>query len=193
MASISSRDRKLLEQLVRDCIIYGLDEHESMAYMKKRAGGIPFSRSYYYVIKKRVSEKESSTLQDRLTEHIRVGFALNHFNYIRSIEYIQKILFQTLVDECSKTPEHRNLFAISRVSANMIQTVQFLRQLNIDTPFVNRMKAELDKVKEYKRLDSHTVGWPESALVFDPKSIARILTEASLGRENEDDDTPVVE
>ena len=45
MASISSRDRKLLEQLVRDCIIYGLNEHESMAYMKKRAGGIPFSRS----------------------------------------------------------------------------------------------------------------------------------------------------
>ena len=100
-------------QLVRDCIIYGLNEHESMAYMKKRAGGIPFSRSYYYVIKKRVSEKESSTSEDRLTEHIRVGFALNHFNYIRSIEYIQKILFQTLVDECSKTPEHRNLFAIS--------------------------------------------------------------------------------
>ena len=69
MASISSRDRKLLEQLVRDCIIYGLNEHESMAYMKKRAGGIPFSRSYYYVIKKRVSEKESSTLRQANRAH----------------------------------------------------------------------------------------------------------------------------
>jgi hypothetical protein len=191
MASISSRDRKLLEQLVRDCIIYGLDEHESMEFMKKRAGGIPFSRSYYYAIKKRVSENESSTLQDRLTEHIRVGFALNHFKYIRSIENLQKILFQTLVDECSKTPEHRNLFAIARVSANMLQTVQFLRQLNIDTPFVNRMKAELDKVKKYKRLDSQKLsGWPESALVFDP---TRNSSEASTGRDNEYDDTPVVE
>ena len=93
------------------------------------------------MIKKRVSENESNTLQERLSDHIRVGFALNHFNHIRSVENIQKILFQTLVDEYLKNPECRNLFAISRVADNMLRNVQFLRQLSIDIPFVNRMKA----------------------------------------------------
>ena len=90
-------------------------------------------------------------LEQRLSEHARVGFALNHFNHIRSLENIQKILFQTVIDEYSKPPEERNLFAISRITGNMLQNIQFLRQLNVDVPFVSQMKAESNKAKEHQQ------------------------------------------
>ena len=142
MGMVSDRDRKLFEQLVKDCVLYGLNEHESPEYVEKRSGGLKMPRSTFYSIKKRISRNESHMLEQRLSEHTRVGFALNHFNHIRSLENIQKILFQTVIDEYSKPPEERNLFAISRIAGNMLQNIQFLRQLNVDVPFVSQMKAE---------------------------------------------------
>ena len=147
MGMVSDRDRKLFEQLVKDCVLYGLNEHESLEYVEKRSGGLKMPRITFYSIKKRISRNESHMLEQRLSEHTRVGFALNHFNHIRSLENIQKILFQTVIDEYSKPPEERNLFAISRIAGNMLQNIQFLRQLNVDLPFVSQMKAELNKTK----------------------------------------------
>ncbi len=76
VSSISTRDRKILESLVRDCIIYDLDECESMEYIKKRAIDIPISRSYFYTLRKRISDNDANIIQERLAKHARVGFAL---------------------------------------------------------------------------------------------------------------------
>ena len=99
MGMVSNRDRKIFTQLVRDCILYGLNEMESLEYIEKRSGGVELHRSTLYLIKKRISLHDSNTLEERLNEHIRVGFALKHFNHIAAIENIQKILFKTLADE----------------------------------------------------------------------------------------------
>ena len=76
MSSISARDRKILEELVRDCVLYNLNEYESLEYIRKRAVEIPISRSNFYSIKKRISLNESERVNERLAEHTRVGFAL---------------------------------------------------------------------------------------------------------------------
>ena len=174
---MSARDRKILEELVSDCVLYNLHENESLEYIRKRAVGIPISRSNFYSIKKRISGNESERINERLTEHTKVGFALNHFKHIESIENVQKILFQTLADEHSKPAEKKNLFAIARLATNVLQNTQILRQLNLDTPYVSNLKAAIDEWKEYRRLvEQKNVqevvrDYPESALVIDPNSI----------------------
>ena len=114
VGSISSRDRKILEELVRDTMLYGLNERESLMYVRKRAVGISISRANLYNIKKRISHNEVNMLEKRLTNHARVGYALSHFQVIDQIKGIQKILFQTLLEESSKPSEKKNLFAMSR-------------------------------------------------------------------------------
>lgn len=106
VSSMSTRDRKILEELVHDTIIFGLNEQESLDYIKRRAMGIPVSRSNFYAVKKRISQKEEHTLQQRLTNHARVGYAVSHFRVIDQIEATQKILFQTLLEESSISPSH---------------------------------------------------------------------------------------
>ena len=84
------------------------------------------------------------------------------------------------------------------MAASILQNIQFLRQLNIDLPFVNRMKVEVNKAKEYERQAQIKVSLkeaevPESALDFDPFKFFGLSTKA-LSKENGGmDDTPVVE
>jgi hypothetical protein len=178
VSSISTRDRKILEELVRDCMLYGLSEQESLDYVQKRAAGIRISRSNFYAIKGRISQNEENTLQERLANHSRVGFAVQHFKIIDQIEDLQKILFQTLMEESSKPSKRKNLFAISRVASNILDNAQALRILNIDEPFVAAYKARVDELKEYKRLEEQKImprvtrNYPEGALVIDPNTIA---------------------
>jgi hypothetical protein len=147
VGSISSRDRKILEELVHDTMLYGLKERESLMYVRKRAVGISISRANLYNIKKRISHNEVNKLEKRLTNHARVGFALSHFTVIDQIRGIQKILFQTLLEESSKPSEKKNLFAISRLASNLLDLTNALRTLNLDAPFLTAYKAEIDKVK----------------------------------------------
>jgi hypothetical protein len=114
VGSISSRDRKILEELVRDTMLYGLNERESLMYVRKRAVDISISRANLYNIKKRISHNEVNMLEERFTNHTRVGYALSHFQVMDQIKGMQKILFQALLEESSKLSEKKNLFAMSR-------------------------------------------------------------------------------
>lgn len=192
MGMISHKDKLMFTQLVKDCTLYGLHEKESLEYIEKRSGGVAISRSNYYSIKKKVSKNESNKLQQRLSEHARVGFALSHFRHIEQVRTVQKILFQTLLDESSKPIEKRNLFAMSRISANMLQNIYALRVLNLDTPFLNQIKSELNKARNFRRIDEqNNYGpYPKSALMIDPRSIAGKPVEVTPV---EDLDEPVCE
>ena len=109
MGMVTARDKKILSQLVQDCLLYGLNEQESLEYVEKRSGGFKIPRSTFYSIKKRICRLESDMLQHRLNEHTRVGFALNHFRHIQGLESVQKVLFQTLIDEVLKTVRQEDL------------------------------------------------------------------------------------
>jgi hypothetical protein len=194
MGMVCRREKRMLTQLVEDCAIYGLNEHESLEYIKKRSGGLTVSRSTFFSIRRRVTKNEVDGLQERLSGHARVGFALAHFNHIDEINNIQKILLQTLVDEANKHIERRNLLALSRIASNMLENIQTLRELNLDTPFLNQIKSEIDNARKLRQLEKPKLPYgphPESALVIDIDSIAGKPT--GLTNEQMESDEPVVE
>lgn len=147
----------MFRQLVQDCMFYGLNEDESLIYIKKRTGGLKISRSNFYNIKKRISENEEEIVQERLTEHGRIGIALKLFEIIDSIERVQTFLFQSLREEFMKPMEKRNLFSVARIATNILENSKFLRLLSIDIPFVKQIKAEIDKAREIQRPDDEPV------------------------------------
>lgn len=89
----------MLNQLVQDCMFYGLSEDESLAYIEKRSGGLTISRSNFYNIKKRISKDKKEKLDERLEEHTRIGYVLKHFGFIDDIERTQKILFRSIFED----------------------------------------------------------------------------------------------
>jgi hypothetical protein len=177
MGMVSNRDKKIFKELVQDCLLYGLNEFESLEYIEKRCG-TKISRSSYYSLKKRISKDNSNTLHQHLSEHTRVGFALNHLRHVQSAENLTKILFLTIIDEYSKPPEKRNLHGISHLAKGLVENIQFQRQLNIDMPYVTEMKAQLDKARSCLTRFN------------DPNSI---MLQAQKVTNNEACDTPVVE
>ena len=189
VGSISTSDRKILEELVRDTMLYGLNERESLMYVRKRAVGISISRANLYNIKKRISHNEVNMLEKRLTNYARVGYALSHFQVIDQIKGMQKILFQTLLEESSKPSEKKNLFAMSRLASNLLDNINALRTLNLDAPFVAAFKAEIDKVKALKHPVEINVIREPSALTIPIDSIVGKLQEST--KEEREADRPV--
>lgn len=155
MGRVSERDRNVFRQLLKDCITYDLNENESILYIRKRTGRRKISRSEYYKMKKEISENEEEIAQVRLTEHARIGFALKHFEIMDGIELTLRILFRSLNEESMKPIDKRNLFSLNRIATTILQYAGFLRQLNVDTPFVKRAKVEIDKAKEIQKAASN--------------------------------------
>ena len=133
MGRVSERYRKMVRQAVKDCMTFDLNEEESLIYITKRMGGRKISRSEYYKIKKEISENEEKIVEEMLTEHNRIGFALKHFEIMDSIEGALRILFRSLIEESTKPIEKRNLFSLSRIAKDILEYSKIIGQLNHDT------------------------------------------------------------
>ena len=96
MGMVSEKDRKIFEQLVSDCIVFGLNQFESLRIHTKKERRRHDCKEHFLFNKKRISRHESNLFQQRINEHIRVGFALAHFRYIHSLEYLQNYLLKPL-------------------------------------------------------------------------------------------------
>jgi hypothetical protein len=194
MGRVSNRDVNMLDQLVRDCISYGLSENESLEYIEKRSGGMKISRSNLYNRKGRISKNEKAILDERLVHHGRIGYALKHFKFMDDIECAQKILFQSILEESNQPREKKNLFLVSRIATNILENTKFLRILNIDVPFVERMKTEFDELRKNQRPSSPVKREPDppTSLTIPFDSIAGKPTEKYTNPSG-DDDEPVFE
>lgn len=182
----------MLNQLVRDCIFFGLNWRDSLAYIEQRSGGLKISRSNLFNIKKRISkneENEDALVDGRLAHHSCIGFAHNHINWMDEIERMQKILFQTVYQESVKPAEKKNLFAMSRIATNILENMKFSRLLNIDTPYVDRIKAEKEKLKAIQESAPAREDPVPSAATIPFDSIAGLPSEKP---KDQDDDEPVV-
>jgi predicted transcriptional regulator len=136
-------------------------------------------------------------LEKRLKYHTQIGIVAEHFEMIGMLKNVQRILFRALNDESSKPSSDRNLIGVCRLSSSILQNTLTLRQLNVDTPFVDRMKKEIDKAREIKKSNDKKSqvckpfdpkDYPPSALVIDPNSIAGKPVDIV-----DDNDDPVVE
>lgn len=123
----------MFRQLVKDCMTLGLNTEESLTYIRERTGGRNLSRSKFFQMKKEITENEEEIVQERLTEHTRIGFAIKHFEIMDSIEGALRILFRSLIEESMKPIEKRNLFSLSRIAKDILEYSKVIRQLNDDT------------------------------------------------------------
>jgi hypothetical protein len=85
MGMIRFRDRFMLQQLVEDCVMFGLDEKESLTYIETRSGGLKISRSNFYHIKQRLNKEKKIDYEERLNEHCRTGYVLQHLRALDGV------------------------------------------------------------------------------------------------------------
>jgi hypothetical protein len=140
MGRVSESDRKMFRQLVKDCMDYGLNTEESIIYISERTGGRNISRSKFFQMKKEIAENEEEIVQERLTEHNRIGFAVKHFEIMDSIEGARRILYRSLIEESRKPMKKRNLFSLSRIAKDILEYSKVIMQLNDDTYDVERAR-----------------------------------------------------
>lgn len=158
MGRISESDRKMFRQLVKDCVTRGLDTEKSLEYATERTGGRKLSRSKFFKLKKEISEDEEKIVQVRLTDHVRIGFVQEHFEIVDGLKDVLKILNKSLHEEFLKPVENRNLLSISRIGKDILDYSLAIKQLNIDTTYLKRMKEELEKAREIQRAAINRAG-----------------------------------
>ena len=149
---VSRRNNRtlILEQLVMDCTRFGFNEQESLNYIESRTGGKRIARSRYYHIKKTLSENELRNCKETMAHHMKAGFVINHFKRMDELEHLQTILFKTIHNETSKPVKEQSLFAISKIASNFAMNSRLLVELNISSPIIDQMKAEIDKALKSK-------------------------------------------
>lgn len=153
MGRITEKDRKGLQQLVRDCEILGLTEQESLEYIQKRFGK-EISRSNYYNIKSNLKKKEETIVKNRLDHHSKIKFVEDHFTRIDELEIVQKWLLKTVYEEVSKPIEKRNLTGISKIASNINANITTLTVLSSGSPlFEFLIERKVTEVKSFIKYD----------------------------------------
>ena len=128
MGRVSKRDQKMFTQLIKDCVLYGLNENESIAYIEKRTGGRKISRSKLYVMKKKISKDQERTAQEMLTHHKRIGFVLKHLELEYTIDVVQKNMMRLFLDQFTQGTDSINVFALCRTATNILESSKMLRR-----------------------------------------------------------------
>ena len=161
MGRITEKDKKGLQQLVKDCEILGLTEQESLEYIQKRFGK-KISRSNYYSIKSNLKRNEEKMFKNRLDHHTKIKFVEDHFTRIDELSSLQKMLLKTLYEEMSKPIDKRNLIGISKIASNINENITTLTVLSSGSPFFEFLIER--KVKEVKNSITNSNSIPISDL-----------------------------
>jgi len=149
LGRITEKDKKALQQLVRDCEILGLTEQESLEYIQNRFGR-EISRSNYYHIKSNLKKNEEEIFKNRLDHHTKIKFVEDHFTRIDELSTLQKMLLKTVYDEVSKPIDKRNLTGISKIASNINDIITTLTVLSSGSPLFEFLIER--KVTEIKNL-----------------------------------------
>ena len=118
----------MFTQLIKDSVLYGLNEIESLAYIEKRTGGRKISRSKLYVMKKKISKDQERTAQEMLTHHKRIGFVLKHLELEYTIDVVQKNMMRLFLDQFTQGTDSINVFALCRTATNILEASKMLRR-----------------------------------------------------------------
>ncbi len=139
--TITQTENKFLNELVKDCIIYRLQQDEALKYIEIRFHGI--SVSSYKQRKAAVLSDESTQLW--LNHFTRIGFVQHHKE---QIEHIQKLQDDSLKQFYLETiGEQRNEDKILKLKQDIRDNVKLLSELGLGTPIISAIKAKLEDAK----------------------------------------------
>jgi hypothetical protein len=157
LGRITEKDKKGLQQLVRDCEVIGLNEQESLEYIQKRFGK-EISRSSYYNIKSNLKKNEEEIFKNRLDHHTKIKFVKDHFTRIDELEIVQKGLIKILHEEVSKPIDKRNLTGISKIASNINSNITTLTVLSSGSPlFEFLIERKVTEVKSFIKYGSDSI------------------------------------
>jgi len=136
-------ESKFLDELVSDCITYGLKEEEALEYIKLRFREIK-SRSYQQRKARLLSEGSMRLWFDWFT---RIGFVQHHKRHMEDLLKVQDDSMHQFYVETQKEP--RDWRTISQLNYNIRENIRLLSELSLGTPIIAAIRSKLDKVEKF--------------------------------------------
>jgi hypothetical protein len=137
-------ESKFLDELVSDCITYGLKEEEALEYIKSKFREIK-SRSYQQRKAKILSEGSMRIWFDWYT---RIGFVLNHKKHMEDLQKVQDDNMHQFYVETQKEP--RDWRIILQLNYNIRENIKLLSELGLGTPIIAAIRSKLERTEVFK-------------------------------------------
>lgn len=132
-------EKKFLNSLVVDSIIYRLSTEESLSYIQTRFKKISEAS---YKKRKAVGLSEEST-QVWLNHFTRIGFVQHHKEQMEHIQRLEEDSMRQFYVETIKG--NRNEDRILKLKQDIRDNVKLLSELGLGTPIISAIKSKLDK------------------------------------------------
>lgn len=138
-------ERKHLNQLVEDCIIYEFSEREALFYIRKRFGQ-QITPRYYQMLKAKVDV--DADVQKWLSHFVRIGFIADHRTRYLEMETMERMMFSILQEELQKPEQERDLRKILAIIEQLRLGNRRLEQMANGTVLLAEMKKLIDEALE---------------------------------------------
>ena len=141
-----------LNELIKDCITYRLEEQEALKYIEIRFKQ-PVSLSTYKHRKARVIGEDSTQIW--LNHFTRIGFVQHHKNQIEIIEAIQKDSIRQFFAETNRTNRDEDI--IKSLKSDIRENTKLLSELGLGTPIISAIKAKMNEERQQKNNNAATL------------------------------------
>jgi hypothetical protein len=152
MSNITATENRFLNELIKDCITYRLEEQEALKYIAIRFNR-PISLSNYKFRKARVMREDNTQIW--LNHFTRIGFVHHHKNQIEVIEAIQKDSIRQFFAETNRT--NRNEDLIKSLKSDIRENTKLLSELGLGTPIISTIKAKMNEERQQQQKNSNNV------------------------------------
>lgn len=139
-----AKDESVVLSLVSDCVNFGLDEKQSLLYIKTRFGKDMSPRTYYKY-KKKIDSGQYA--EQWLSYFAKVGFLINHKQYIETIETIQKDTMKDYLVLNTQDTRSKNMKVINTLRNDIRENTKLLQELSLGTPIIAQIKAKLENAQ----------------------------------------------
>jgi hypothetical protein len=143
-----------LDELIKDCIYYGLGDDESLRYIEIRFKE-SITKTLLWTRKARIRSEESGTLW--LSYFTRVGFLLQHKKLLELTERLIDTSMNQLFHESEKpyvimdrdpnedgSYELKDDMKILKLRSDVRESIKLYRELMLDSPVVAQVKKEIE-------------------------------------------------
>ena len=144
MADITESENKLLNELVKDCITYRLEEKEALQYIAIRFKQVSLS-SYKHRKAKVLSEDANQIWLNHFT---RIGFVQHQKEQIETIQKIQDDSLRQVFIESNRSNRNENM--ILRLKNDIRENAKLLSELGLGTPIISAIKSKLQQQEDAK-------------------------------------------
>lgn len=144
------KSKKVLENLVEDCILYRLSTVDALDYVKTRYKKI--SERHFFRIKEKLESLDE--IKKWLDHYVEKQIALDHKTMIQELDFIQKTCISQLRLELEKPDESQNKPWMGIIMRNMRENTEFRLKLGLGGPIIQhaleRLNPSLDLTSEFE-------------------------------------------